>query len=248
MKKKTKHQKSELIFGFHPIHELLRAKRRQVIQVYTTKPEPKAFRSLKSLIPAHVPITHVKRPYLTELAGSSEHQGIVAQVTPFGFQKHCFSPDKHPFIVMVDSVQDTRNLGAIIRSAYCTGASGIVITSKNCAPINASTIKASAGLLEYLPVYKTSTSAIAAQELKKAGYDLYMAALGGKDATTVTYSTPLCVVIGNEETGITPAVLQQGHHVTLPQQTAGISYNASVAAGILLFLVATQNNVISTNH
>ncbi|MCK4499162.1 hypothetical protein KAU11_01550, partial [Candidatus Babeliales bacterium] len=79
----------------------------------------------------------------------------------------------------------------------------------------------------------------AAQELKKSGYNLYMAVLeNGVDTRTQNFEGPTCIVIGNEATGISPQVQKFGTCITLPQRSEDISYNASVAAGILMFLVS----------
>lgn len=243
----TKNKKSfpqTMIYGVHPVLELLRAKRRPIYQLYTTDPAPKAFPQIKSLIPARIPITIVKKEFLTNMVETADHQGFVAITAPFPMRKKPFEPAKNPFILLIDSVQDTRNLGAILRSAYCTGVSGVVLSGSRSAPINAPACKSAAGLVEHLEIISYPTALNAAQELKKAGYNLYMGALGGESATEVQFAPPLCVVVGNEATGITPPVMALGHKVMLAQKTADISYNASVAAGILLFLAATKNEFV----
>lgn len=240
---KTK-QRHEIIFGAHPITEVLSAKRRPIYAVYTVQPEPKAFRIIKSRLPGKATIHHVKREVLTRMAGTSDHQNIVATVGPYPYKKQFFSPQSAPFVVMLDSIQDTRNMGGIIRSAYCAGANGVIITTKGGAPLSASAFKSSAGFAEHMDIYLCDTPQQAVQLLKKAGYSLYLAALGGTNATHISYETPLALIIGNEATGITPSILNAGTKVTLPQRTAEISYNASVAAGILIFLIATHTNRI----
>ena len=91
---------------------------------------------------------------------------------------------------------------------------------------------------EHLEVYLAASIQSAVLELKKAGYNLYMAVLDGEDATKVTYKKPVCLVIGNEAVGISKQVQKDGIPITLPQKSSDISYNASVAAGILLFVVS----------
>ncbi|HBL98012.1 TPA: hypothetical protein DDZ86_00015 [Candidatus Dependentiae bacterium] len=243
MKRKEQTEQT-VVFGIHPILELLRAKRRHLSRLYTTDPAPRAFEQIKRLIPAHIPVSFISHDALSKIAGTEEHQGFAGLTTPFSFRKKPFTPDKTPFIVLIDSVQDTRNLGGIIRSVYCTGANGLVLAGRQSAPINGSTCKASAGLLEHLEIYQAPTAFHAALELKKSGYSLYMGALNGKKATDVDFKPPLCIVIGNESTGIAPELLRMGTVVTLEQKTPDISYNASVAAGILLFLAATKNRFI----
>lgn len=245
MKKKTKQVVGELIYGLHPVIECLKAKRRKLITLYTTKPVPKAWSKIEKLMPKYpVNIQYVKRDVLAKMAGTTDHQGIVAWVNSFPMRKKFFEPTKQKFLLLLDSIQDPRNLGAILRSAYCTGVDGVIICQKDSAPLNAVAFKSSAGLAEHLEVYQAVSSAAAVQELQKAGYNLYLAALGGKKATDIQFNGPLCVVIGNEATGIKRQLLTTGTKVMLPQRTSDISYNASVAAGILLFSVATQQKVI----
>jgi 23S rRNA (guanosine2251-2'-O)-methyltransferase len=239
--KNKKQIKGELIYGVHPVIELLKAKRRKLISVYTTRPEPKAWALIKAVWPKYqVPIQYVERDVLTRMAGTTEHQGVVAWVQEYSFRKAFFSSDKQPFLVMLDGVQDTRNVGAILRSAYCTNASGVIMITRDAAPLNGSSLKSSAGLAEHLEIYLAPSPQAAIAELKKAGYTIYLATFKGENATTITYKEPLCLVIGSEFTGISKDIMKDGVHVTLPQKTADISYNASVAAGLLLFIVGTQ--------
>ncbi len=236
MSKKEKPQ--ELIFGIHPVIELLKAKRRTLFTIYTTKPTPKAWSSIEQLLPKGTQIQYVSRDVLTRMAQTTDHQGIIAWVQPFPFRSKMYDPAKQPFLIMIDSVQDPRNLGAIIRSAYCTGAHGIILCKRGGSPLTPAAIKASAGLTEFMEIYQAPSPAAAASELKKAGYQLYLAVLGGENALKIMYKEPLCIVIGSEGSGISPEILNAGQKVMLPQKRADISYNASVAAGILLFLIA----------
>jgi 23S rRNA (guanosine2251-2'-O)-methyltransferase len=239
--KKPAGTQGELIYGMHPLIEVLRAKRRKLIAIYTTRPTPKNWDQIEKLMPKYpVNIQYVSRDVLTRMVDTTDHQGIVAWVQPFPFRKKPFEPAKHSMLIMLDGIQDPRNLGAILRSAYCTGADGVVLCDKNSAPFQATAHKASAGLAEHLEIYKAPSAVAAAQELKQAGYTLYLAAFTGKNATTIAYQTPLCLVIGSEGMGISKPVLTLGTQVTLPQKEASISYNASVAAGLLLFIVGTQ--------
>lgn len=231
---------TELLYGIHPIVELLKAKKRKITTIYTTKPTPKGFSQIQELLPHGVALQYVNREVLHKLAQTTDHQGVVAYATPFCYRSKFFQKEQHPFLLMLDSIQDVRNLGSIIRSAHCIGVDGIIITSKHSAPLNASALKSSAGLAEHMPIYQAPSPSAAVVELKKAGYNIYLAVLNGKDATAIAYNKPLCLVIGSEGTGITSAILNEGTPITLPQKTADISYNASVAAGILLFLIAQQ--------
>ena len=91
---------------------------------------------------------------------------------------------------MLDGIQDPRNVGAILRSAYCTGAQGVVLVARNAAPLNAVALKSSAGLAEHLEIMVVPSAPAAVQELKAAGYNVYVAAFGGKNALEVRVSGP----------------------------------------------------------
>jgi 23S rRNA (guanosine2251-2'-O)-methyltransferase len=182
----------------------------------------------------------VSRDVLTRMAGGTEHQGVVAWVQSFAFRKKFFEPAKQKLLVMLDGIQDSRNVGAILRSAYCTSADGVIMIKRDAAPLNAAAFKSSAGLAEHLEIYLAASPQSAVIELKKAGYNIYLAAFDGKDATNFSYEAPMCLVIGSEGMGVSREILKDGAHITLPQKTADISYNASVAAGILLFIVSAK--------
>jgi 23S rRNA (guanosine2251-2'-O)-methyltransferase len=244
--KKEKHKSHEVVYGFHPVHELLKARKRKVLTLYTTKRPPKVWNKLKALIPQTTRIQFVDKSVLDNIAGTSDHQSLVALASPFEIRKKFFNPNKHSFLVMLDGIQDQRNLGAIIRSSYCTGVDGIIITEKNSAPLNAVVSKSSAGLIEHIPVYYARTAKDAVTELSDAGYHIYAATINGQDASQTSFEKPLCVVIGSEGKGVSPAVKSSSIEVKLAQRTPDISYNASVAAGILLFLVGSMHNKISS--
>ncbi|MCK4265455.1 RNA methyltransferase [Candidatus Babeliales bacterium] len=240
-KKRTKEQKGELIYGPHAIKEMLLAKKRRLMSIYTTKPLPKAWNRIKQYLPKKIPnIQYVSKDILAKIAGTSDHAGIVALVSPFKYATKIFDPKNKPFILLLDAVQDVRNLGAILRSAYCTGADGIVICKKGAASLTPAAFKASAGLAEYLNIYQAPSINAAVREIKAAGYSLYMAVLEGENALTVKYKKPLCLVIGSESIGISKDVQKEGKLITLPQKRPDISYNASVAAGILLFILSEK--------
>lgn len=241
---KNKEKVGHLVFGVHPIIELLKAKRRKIYSIYTTKPTPKSWDLIFPLLGKETQIQYVTRDVLDRIAESTDHQSIVAWAGPLVIRSKFFDKQKSPFLVMLDSIQDTRNLGAILRSVYCAGADGVVLCMKNSAPLNAIALKSSAGLAEHMEIYVAQSSQLAIKELLNAGYNIYFATLQGKDATQVTYEQPLCMVIGNEATGVNRQLLSSGIQVKLPQRTTDISYNASVAAGILLFIIGSQNKRI----
>lgn len=239
--KKSTPKQTDFVYGVHACLEMLIAKRRKVSMVYTIKHEIKAWQKIKTLLPAHIPVHTVTREILDHMTDSAQHQGVVIFATPFPFEKNIFDSKKDNFIVVLDGIQDVRNLGAIIRSAYCTGVDGIVICAKNSAPLTPAAIQASAGLAEHCKIFIAPSMSFALQELKNKGFKLYIATLGtGENATNLKFDQPAALIIGNEESGVSKETLNAGTRVLLPQRRADISYNASVAAGILMFLMGAQ--------
>lgn len=238
-------KQQEIVFGIHPIIELLKAKRRKIYTIYTTKPEPKAWPKIQKLLQSYVQIEYVSKDKLNKFADSTDHQGVVAVASPFIIRKKFFNAGKDKFLVMLDSIQDPRNLGAILRSAYCTGVDGVIVTEKKSTFLTATAIKASAGLAEHLEIYFAPNARSAVDELKSAGYSIFISTLeNSKSALDVDFQLPMCIIIGNEGEGVSHNILKSGQNVKLPQIIPDISYNASVAAGILLFLISTKNKII----
>jgi 23S rRNA (guanosine2251-2'-O)-methyltransferase len=240
-KKKSGRKKGmyEVLYGAHAITEMLKAKKRKLISLYTTKPLPRAWQRIKPYLPKAIPnIQYVTRNVLSSMAKSHEHMGIVALVAPFPFSRTLPTPEKHQFILLLDGIQDVGNLGGILRSAYCTGVDAVVATTKGSASFTAAVFKASAGLAEHLRINRISSLKGTVLDLKKAGYCFYLTVLeGGKNALEISYKKPMCLVIGNEAVGISKDIRGEGELITLPQRSADISYNASVAAGIFMFLM-----------
>ncbi|MBM3887241.1 hypothetical protein FJ364_04900, partial [Candidatus Dependentiae bacterium] len=178
--KKVDRSSGEMLYGAHAIIEAIKAGRRKLISLYTTKPFPKAWLRIQPYLPKSVPnIQYVTKDVLDRMSNNAEHMGVIAWVSSFKFASKMFTPAKYPFILLLDSIQDVRNLGAILRSAYCTGVTGVVLCKTQAAPLTAAAIKASAGLSEHLDIYIASSMKQAAQEARQAGYNLYMAVLDG---------------------------------------------------------------------
>lgn len=239
VRKKTTEKTGELLFGAHSIIEALKAKRRKLISIYTTDPEPRAWARIKPHLPKSVPnIQYVSTNVLGSMAGGGKHMGVVAWFSPLPQRSKMFTPATHPFIVMLDGVQDVQNLGAILRSVHCIGVDGVVLGATKSASLTGGAHKASAGLAEHVEVYTTGSIRNAVAEAKNSGYNIYLAVVnGGENAMHVDYKAPACLVIGSEELGISQELRGEGTKISLPQKTSDISYNASVAAGILMFII-----------
>lgn len=152
----------------------------------------------------------------------------------------------NPLIVILDSIQDTRNMGAIFRSAECAGADGVIITKHNSAPINEITVKTSAGAAQYLKICAVNNLVNTLKELKQEGFWVIGSSLeGAKDYSTVDYKMPVALIIGNEEKGIRRLTAENCDIlVKIPMLGKIQSLNVSVASGILLFEINRQRNLL----
>ena len=150
-----------------------------------------------------------------------------------------------PLILILDSIQDTHNVGAILRTAECSGVNGIVITKHNSAPINTTVVKTSAGATEHLKITQVNNLAIAIDKLKESGFWIVGSSLGkAKYYTEADYTNPIALIVGNEEKGIRKLTADKCDFLIKIPMTGKIqSLNVSVATGIILFEILRQRNL-----
>lgn len=151
---------------------------------------------------------------------------------------------QYPLLLILDSIQDTHNVGAILRSADCSGVDGIIITKNNSAPINETVVKTSAGASEHVKITLINNLAQTIDELKKKGFWIVGSYLeGAKDYTKIDYKVPIAVIVGNEEKGIRKLTADKCDHlVRIPMKGRIQSLNVSVATGVLLFEILRQRS------
>ena len=152
---------------------------------------------------------------------------------------------QYPLLLILDSIQDTHNVGAILRSADCSGVDGIIITKNNSAPINETVVKTSAGASEHVKITLINNLAQTIDELKQKGFWIVGSYLeGAKDYTKIDYKVPIAVIVGNEEKGIRKLTADKCDHlVRIPMKGKIQSLNVSVATGILLFEILRQRSI-----
>lgn len=183
---------------------------------------------------------------LTRLAGSPDHQGIVADVDPYPYADAAellTQPDA--LIVALDQIQDPHNLGAICRSAEAAGALGVVITARRAASVTAAAVKASAGAVEHLAVARVTNLAAWLADAKHAGAWIYGAEAGAAAAYTQTDLTGKAVIVlGSEGRGLRRLTAQTCDAlVSIPVQGRVASLNVSAAAAALLFEAVRQRGL-----
>lgn len=198
-----------------------------------------------------IQIQHVPEGKLNRLASGINHQGIVAIAAPVAYvdvdeMLARIAPTREevaalkPRLLVLDGIQDPYNFGAIVRSAVASGAAGVIVPTRNMAPLNAAAMKASAGTAGRIPIARVTNVADLIYQLKERGYWVAGAAADGETSVKeMDWDRPIVLVIGSEGTGIRPRVLAScDHRVSITMAGPAESLNASVAAGILLFAAA----------
>ncbi len=180
---------------------------------------------------------------LERLAGSPDHQGVVAEVDPYPYaDAGSLLSAEDALVLVLDGVQDPRNLGAICRSAEAAGAAGVVIPTRRAAGITAAACKASAGAVEHLPVARIANLERWLARAKDDGAWVYGADASAPDAYTAADLTgKVVLVLGGEGKGLRRLVAERCDVVvSIPLAGEIASLNVSAAASILLFEVARQ--------
>ena len=148
----------------------------------------------------------------------------------------------NPLILILDSIQDTHNVGAILRTAECSGVNGVVITKHKSAPINSTVVKTSAGATEHIKIAQINNLSNTIDQLKENGFWIIGSSLeNSKSYTEIDYNIPVAIIVGNEEKGIRKLTAEKCDYlVKIPMTGKVQSLNVSVATGILLFEILRQ--------
>ena len=230
---------SELVYGRRPVREAVRGPR-EVRELWATE---RALRAEPWLSEAGVRVQRKPERDLNAEAGTSDHQGVLARVEPFRYaDAHRLATGPAPLLVVLDSVTDPRNLGAVIRCADGAGANGVILPAHNSARVTPTVVHASAGAAEHLPVAVVKNLARYLGEIK--GPQLWVWAAAG-DAETSMWDADLSggavFVLGAEGKGLRPLVRRIcDDAVRIPLGGEVESLNVSVAAALLLYEARRQ--------
>lgn len=247
-KQNLDNQRNDIIAGRNPVMEAIRSGR-SIESILVAKGERSG--SVAAIIAKakqkNIPVKDVDSKKLDFLAKGVNHQGIVAQcaVKEYSTLEEIFAlaeeRGESPFIIVLDKIEDPHNLGAIIRTAECAGAHGVIIPERRSAGLSYTVEKTSAGALEYMPVVRVKNISAVLQKLKDKGIWVYGADMDGEHYKKVNYDGAVALVIGNEGKGISPLVAKDCDViVSLPMKGKINSLNASVAAGILMYEIADK--------
>ncbi len=197
---------------------------------------------------AGIVVVEADRRKLDAMSQTHAHQGVIAlcavkaSCTIAEILALASARGEPPFVVVCDEISDPHNLGAIIRSAECAGAHGVIIPKRRSAGLTAVVEKASAGAVEHMAIARVPNLSAALSELKKSGLWVYGTAADGASPLWQTDLTgPICLVIGSEGDGMSRLVREQCDFiVSIPLKGAISSLNASAAAAVLLYEALRQ--------
>src|ERR1051326_4743396 len=247
--KKPRHSPNErhLLYGVNPVTEALRAARLPDEITIAEGARDQRLRELIELARRRgVPINRIRREALDREVGNTHHQGVAARIAA---PKYADGDDlldsiatrveskAEPLLLVLDGIEDPRNLGAILRTAECAGASGVFIPERRAAGLNETVAKASAGAVEYLPVARVTNLSVLIRQLKERNVWVV-----GTDADAATnyddwdWTRPSAIVLGAEGGGLHRLVRENCDAlVRIPVRGRIESLNVSVAAGIILY-------------
>ena len=236
--------REDLIIGRNAVIEVLKSDR-TIEALYISNGHMEG--SIKAIInmarDKGLVLKEVDRKKLDGMSGGSNHQGVIAQVTPY---KYCEISDmlnlakkrnEDPFIVILDEIEDPHNLGSIIRTAELCGVHGIIIPKRRNVGITSTVYKCSVGAIEHMKIAKVTNINAAIDELKKEGLWVYGADIAGEEYSyEVNFNGPCAMIIGSEGKGISKLTLKKCDKlVKIPMVGRINSLNASVAGGIMMY-------------
>ena len=235
-----------LLAGRNPIREALKAGR-DIEKLLVQKGEltGSAREIVQMAKEAHIPVQEVEHQRLNELA--KNHQGMVAFASAYQYSTveamlaEAEEKGEEPFLILLDGITDPHNLGAIIRSAECVGAHGVIVPERRAVGLTPAAVKASAGAIEHIKVARVVNMTRVIEMLKARNIWTYALTMDGTDYEKVNFKGGVALVVGSEGEGISHLVLENcDQKVSLPMAGHLDSLNASVAAGVVMYRVLSS--------
>jgi 23S rRNA (guanosine2251-2'-O)-methyltransferase len=231
---------STLVYGFHPVRELLRSRPQEIVRLQVSARPGKRRQEIEELCARHrVVCEAVAGEVLDQLASAGVHNGFVATLGEAAPEpSEAADPD---LWVLVEDVQDPRNLGALLRVCEGAGVAKVLIRDRGSAPLSPAVIKTSAGAAEWLPVERIVNSSRQIELLKKEGFWVYGADAAGDPPWEVELTGKVLICIGGEEDGLRQHTRESCDRlIGLPMRGQVESLNLSTAAAALLYEAVRQ--------
>lgn len=238
-----------VIVGRNPVTEALKSGR-EIDKLLVSATEGSMIKILAMAKEKSIPVMKVEKAAMDRIAPGQAHQGVAAYVSPYAYSELedifalAEARGEDPLILILDNLEDPHNLGAIMRSAECAGAHGIIIPKRRACGLTEVVAKASAGAIEYMPCVKVTNIAQTIDELKARGLWIAACDMGGQNYYEAELTGKLAVVIGSEGFGISKLVKEQCDFVvSMPMVGKITSLNASNAAAVLVYEVRRQRDL-----
>lgn len=240
---------SNLIYGHHPVVEAIQAGKAVDKVFFQQGLRGELEKEIRHLTKAHdIPLQVVPKEKLNKLVRGN-HQGVVAWLALVEYQDIenvlplVFEKGETPLILLLDSITDVRNFGAICRSAECAGVHAVVFPQSGSAPANEDAMKASAGALARVRLCRVRSLFSTLEWLQQSGVQVLATGLTDRAEPIfkMDFTLPTAILLGAEDKGVHPKLLKMADQVTrIPQTTDFDSFNVSVAAGIVLYEAMRQ--------
>ncbi|MEE0797056.1 MAG: 23S rRNA (guanosine(2251)-2'-O)-methyltransferase RlmB [Anaerovoracaceae bacterium] len=237
-----------VIFGRNPVIEALRSGR-QIEKILVSSSEGSVRQIAAMAKEKSIPVIKTERKALDRLSGGVSHQGVAAFTGAYGYASwqdvldRAESSGEEPFVIILDGIEDPHNLGAIMRTAECAGAHGIILPKRNSCGLTETVAKTSAGAVEYMPCVRVTNIGRTVEELKEQGFWTAACDMGGQEYYKADLTGRLAVVIGGEGHGISRLVREKCDFVvSMPMKGRITSLNASNAAAVIMYEVRRQRD------
>lgn len=242
----------DLLWGKNPVMEAIRAGR-PISRVYLQDGMKAAYKTevLRFCNKNGIPYQFADRKHLSLMSDNGIHQGIIVQVASKEYMSWedmiaaAAAKAEPPLLIILDGVEDPRNLGAILRCADALGAHGVVIPKNRAVPLTSGVAKASAGAIERMPVDRVTNISREIEHMKERG--LWIAGADMNNANKIDQQNltgPLAVAFGGEGTGLSRLVLEKcDFRISIPMRERAHSLNVSAAAAVVLYEISRQRRV-----
>ncbi len=241
-------ENDNLVIGRNAVMELLKSGREiECISVAKGEREGSVTRILALAREKGVVVKNVDRKKLDFMCAGANHQGVCASVPAHEYSsveeilEYAKEKNEPPFIIICDEIEDSHNLGAIIRTAEACGVHGVIIPKRRNVGLNFVVSKTSCGALEYVKVARVGNLASTIEDLKKKNIWVYCADMDGQPWCKTDFSGGCALVVGSEGKGVGRLIKEKCDvTVSLPMRGQVNSLNASVAAGVIMYEIARQ--------
>ncbi len=238
-----------LVYGFHPVREALRRSPRDVRRVLVSRRADRRRREIEALCRRHgVRVEEADGAELDRLATGS-HNGLVAELGAGAAAPPAAGGADPDLVVVLEDVQDPRNLGALLRVCEGAGVGRVLLRDRGSAPLSATVSRTSAGAADWLDVERVPNTAAALERLKRDGFWVYGAAAEGEPVWGVELTGKVAICLGGEQKGLRALTRKRCDRlVALPMAGRVASLNVAAAAAVVLFEIARQRRIPSENR